>query len=270
MATHDSKDEVWYFAYGSNMRSSVLEGRGIRPLANRRAVIPSYVLTFDVFGVPYSEPAMASIALRHSAATARCTGKEAPPPVNGVAYLLSSQDFRTLVLSEGAGVAYTEVQLEAYSADGAVPTASAAAEKHDTHHSQGDAAGVSFPVRTLVARFPLRPNPMPSARYLSLLIDGAKEHQLPAEYQAHLEGLPSYHRQVGVSRRRDLGAQLFLGFWMPLLSWVMRRIKAASAKGSSTGHAPPYAGYVVAVLFNVMWCYHDWVHCHIWGQSGGR
>ncbi|KAK6849423.1 hypothetical protein PG995_013256 [Apiospora arundinis] len=249
MATHDSKDEVWYFAYGSNMRSSVLEGRGIRPLANRRAVIPSYVLTFDVFGVPYSEPAMASIALRHSAATARCTGKEAPPPVNGVAYLLSSQDFRTLVLSEGAGVAYTEVQLEAYSADGAAPTASAAAEKHDVHHSQDDAAGVSFP---------------------SLLIDGAKEHQLSAEYQAHLEGLPSYHRQVGVSRRRDLGAQLFLGFWMPLLSWVMRRIKAASAKGSSTGHAPPYAGYVVAVLFNVMWCYHDWVHCHIWGQSGGR
>lgn len=176
-------DKVWYFAYGSNMKSAVMERRGMRPLAVQRLVVPTHVLTFDIFGVPYSEPAMASIAERGTAVPVRGGGiggggggidasarnnrsqgsdsehsgqsnnkcpDEHPPPVHGIGYLLSADDFKSLVISEGAGTAYSEIELQARRLDG----------------GKGEGEGESLTVRTLVSRFPFRPNPLPSARYL--------------------------------------------------------------------------------------------------------
>lgn len=153
MSPNDEKAEnsVWYFAYGSNMKSSVMKQRGIRPQAARKVVVPSHMLTFDVFGVPYSEPAMASIAPRPVDATGRCTA----PPVHGIAYLLSRAEFHSLAVSEGAGIAYVEVQLDAQ----LLPPALAG--------NTTTTAQPRLPVRTLSARFPFRPNPRPSARYLA-------------------------------------------------------------------------------------------------------
>jgi len=169
MASSDmprAADKVWYFAYGSNMKSSVMERRGITPLAVQRLCVPSHVLTFDVFGVPYSEPAMASIAERGAAMGVGSPARdkqESPPPVHGIGYLLSADDLNSLVISEGAGTAYTEVGVLARPLDDC---------------GECDC----LPVRTLVGRYPFRPNPLPSARYL---VSHPGLHRLPAYPAQH-------------------------------------------------------------------------------------
>ena len=81
--------------------------RSLKPLATERFVVPTHELTFDVFGVPYSEPAMASIKIRSTCAKYRHA-------VHGVAYRLSKTDYTQLVVSEGAGVAYDEIEVNGY------------------------------------------------------------------------------------------------------------------------------------------------------------
>lgn len=47
-------DEVFYFAYGSNMAPAVLTGRRrVRPRQSLPCSVPSHELTFDVYGMPY-------------------------------------------------------------------------------------------------------------------------------------------------------------------------------------------------------------------------
>lgn len=138
----------WYFAYGSNMRSSVMQGRGLTILAAEMVKIPSHQLSFDVFGIPYSEPAMASICLAGS--QRRPPEQGSNPPVHGMAFLLSQADYVRLLVSEGAGTAYEDVELDATSFE---------------------AVGVvdrTIQVHTLVARYPFRADfpPRPSARYM--------------------------------------------------------------------------------------------------------
>jgi hypothetical protein len=123
------------------MKSSVMQGRGIIPLEVRRARVDGYVLTFDVFGLPYSEPSMASIA-----PYTRTEELQHVPDVCGVAYLLSSVDFKRLVGSEGGGVAYDEIEVEGNSWRSEEPE--------------------QIRMHTLVAKFPWRLNACPSKRYL--------------------------------------------------------------------------------------------------------
>ncbi|KAF2128304.1 hypothetical protein P153DRAFT_341843 [Dothidotthia symphoricarpi CBS 119687] len=247
----DIADKVCYFAYGSNMRSSVMERRGMKLFAVKRLVVHSHVLTFDIFGVPYNEPAMASIAERGAVAEFD-RGTESPPAVHGVGYVLSAGDFEKLLISEGAGTAYLEVELEA-------------------HLLAGDGEGADestdpIPVRTLVGRYPFRPNALPSQRYLRLLIDGAEEHKLPQSYQRYLATLPSYAKSL--SKVESFGARLFLGFWMPVIVWTMTRIKTgARSTGSDRSNG---SGLVVWLLFNAVWLHYDFFHCWIWGHGGGR
>ncbi|RBR09786.1 hypothetical protein FVER53590_13317 [Fusarium verticillioides] len=71
-------DMVWYFAFGSNMASTTMERRQLSPRDSRPVLVPSHVLCFDVFGVPYMEPAMAGIRERTPADDAEAT----PPKTN--------------------------------------------------------------------------------------------------------------------------------------------------------------------------------------------
>jgi hypothetical protein len=103
--------ESWYFAYGSNLLSSVLNGkRGVAPRQSRVVRLPGYALCFNVLFMPYSEPAMAGLRKRGPNDT--CL------PVFGVAYLLSHADFVRVVLTEGAGVAYSVLETAAEDLDG--------------------------------------------------------------------------------------------------------------------------------------------------------
>lgn len=144
---------VWYFAYGSNMRSSVMSGRSIIPQKTAVARIPTHVLTFDIFGFPYSEPSFVSIAKRSQVTvdTVLSTDKNIPfesLPVRVVAYLISQEEHIRLVISEGGGVAYREIDVEA-----------------EFLYSSEEPIQLVI-VSTLEAKYPFRPNAAPSARYL--------------------------------------------------------------------------------------------------------
>lgn len=157
----DHGHHVWYFAFGSNMRKSVMDRRGMQPLATETVVIPSHRLSFEVFGVPYSEPAMASITAFGQGPR---TSEPTHPPVQGVAYLLSPTDYAKLVISEGAGTGYVEVELDARPINSKAYGATAEGSRDGEEEESGD----RLRVRTLMARFPFRPDspPRPSKRYM--------------------------------------------------------------------------------------------------------
>ncbi|KLO92797.1 uncharacterized protein LW93_3951 [Fusarium fujikuroi] len=140
-------DMVWYFAYGSNMASTTLRRRQLNPRDSRPVVVSSHVLCFDVFGVPYKEPAMAGIRERTSVDDTKAT-----PSVHGMAYLLSREEYHRLIVSEGAGVAYVEMELIARTCSTVFTERAATCEE--------------IPVWTLMARFPFRPEALPSVRYM--------------------------------------------------------------------------------------------------------
>ncbi|KAL3422112.1 gliotoxin biosynthesis protein [Phlyctema vagabunda] len=242
---------VWYFAYGSNMLASVMSGRGLNITAAYSAAVPSHMLNFDIFGIPYSEPAMASISARPQYHE-KC-GQQEPeqvaeidvPAVHGVLYRLSRSDWFKLVRSEGAGTAYREIEVE-------------------VQLLQPVSLSVSVKwVRTLVARYPFRPNAAPSKRYLDIMVKGAEERDLPSQYLKFLKSIPALDSME--SRARP-GAQGFIAFWLFLAKYLMRWVKL---QADEHGQAPEWMGGLVWLLFNLLWWYHDYIHSKIWSSGAG-
>ena len=142
-------DTVWYFAYGSNMSPGTFVGRrAMRPLATRWGWLHGYRLRFDLPIGP-SERGCANV---EPAADAR---------VAGVLYRISHEDAERL---DGTELGYRRILV-----DVAV---------------DGGERVVAFTYES--SRRTARRKP--SARYLGLLLDGARAHGLPSEYIAWLEG----------------------------------------------------------------------------------
>ncbi|EHY54824.1 Gamma-glutamyl cyclotransferase gliK [Exophiala dermatitidis] len=236
---------IWYFGYGSNIRSASMTKREITPLQAQAVVVPSYILTFDIFGIPCAEPAFASIATYQDIEETQQHTQV--PPVHGVAYLLTRDDYRRLVLSEGSGVGYDEIQVEAF------PIA-------NTDYTPGK----GIMVHTLKAKYPFRPNRAPSVRYMSLLIEGATENGLPESYIQYLKSLPTF--SAGQSTWASLGSSLFLGFFARAV-----RVLAYSTKlvVNEKGHCPRLLGTVIVWFYWGMWTWHDYVHARLWGRGDG-
>ena len=143
----------WYFAYGSNMSpGTFLERRGMRPLDTRCACIDGYRLCFDIPVGP-GERGVANLLI------------EAGWVTHGVAYLLTASDGVRLDRTEGVPRLYQRHAVD-------VGFAGGAAERGFTYRST-----ISVPTRK------------PSARYLGLLLDGARTHGLPGPYVTYLERL---------------------------------------------------------------------------------
>lgn len=109
-----------------------------------------------------------------------------------------------------------------------------------------------------------RPQPdyaQPSARYLKLLRDGAREHDLPADYQAYLGALQPY---TVTTRRQKIGQVLFLGFWMPMLVLAM---SASRRLANDKGRAPAWLVSVTTVVFNLIWASYDHVAKPLFGDG---
>uniref|UniRef100_L2FQE2 gamma-glutamylcyclotransferase n=1 Tax=Colletotrichum fructicola (strain Nara gc5) TaxID=1213859 RepID=L2FQE2_COLFN len=243
---------VWYFAYGSNMRSSVMAGRSIIPQKTAVARIPTHVLTFDIFGFPYSEPSFASIAKRSQVTvdTVLSTDKNIPfesLPVNGVAYLILQEEYIRLVISEGGGVAYREIDVEA----------------EFLNSSEEPIQKVI--VSTLEAKYPFRPNAAPSARYLGLLETGAAEHSLPPEYQEYLSKLQCFEARASLLPR--LRAFAFLSVWRPILRQLVKYMKA---NVSEDGHCEQWIENLIVYGYGAMWFCHGWIYAPLLGRGDGR
>ncbi|KAL4783357.1 hypothetical protein BJX76DRAFT_348666 [Aspergillus varians] len=226
------------------MKSSVMKSRGIAPLKTEPVVLPSYILCFDIFGIPYAEPAFASIApIRDEHNDPQ---RESIPPVHGVAYLLTPDDYRRLVLSEGAGVGYDEIMVDA----GVL-----------------DSAGVvqsEILVHTLKAKYPWRPNRAASARYMGLILEGAQEFNLPETYQTFLKSLPVY--RPAQTYRSHVGSWCFLVFWRRAIRMLARLTKVST---NERGHCPKWLGGVIVTVYRCMWGWHDQIHSRIWTRGDG-
>jgi cation transport regulator ChaC len=148
---------VWYFAYGSNMQSATLRGRrGIQFLRAVPARAAGWRLVFDKPPlVPIGE-AFANII------------PDAATHVLGVAYEVSEKDMQYIELTEGVLLGNYDrvsVPVEPLSQ----PTAPLTAFSLTSDHRDS--------------------NLQPSTHYMELVISGATEHGLPAEYIKCLRGV---------------------------------------------------------------------------------
>ena len=149
-----AEDALWYFAYGSNMtRATFCDRRGMRPLATRCGCLEGYRLAFNIPVGP-GERGVANLESEPGARTW------------GVLYLVATAECDRLDRTEGVHMGvYRRVPVEVLV------------------EGEGRVAAFTYQsAMTTVGR-------KPSLRYLTLLLDGAREHGLPAEYVAVLEGL---------------------------------------------------------------------------------
>jgi len=142
---------LWYFAYGSNLHRSIfIDRRQMRPLDVRWGWLHGYRLTFDIPVGP-GERGVANIVSEVGARTC------------GALYLLTPDDFDRLDRTEGVHVdLYRRLPVEVTTGDGARVSAFA-------YQSAVVMAGRK-----------------PSARYIGLLVEGARQHGLPDAYVAFL------------------------------------------------------------------------------------
>ncbi len=149
-----SAQPFYYFAFGANMSTRVVrERRGVRVYASEAAALSGFRLVFDQRGIPFLEPAFASVV---------------PSPdsvVHGVLYTLEPDSFIKLDRVEGSPYRLRSLRVE----------------------------GIELGAVSAAVYQTRRPGPerRPSARYLKLLCEGAREHGLPGHYVRALEAHPS-------------------------------------------------------------------------------
>ena len=148
-------DDVWYFAFGANMHDSAFRGRRrMQPREWRAGRIAGYRLRFNLEGRPRGKAAPANIE--------SCEDAE----VWGVLYRITRRDLVRLNATEGIpGWGYRPIWLEAT----------------DT---SGNPRGVVAYIADGKAE-----DGRPSLRYVTLLREGAKAHELPEHWIAFLESV---------------------------------------------------------------------------------
>jgi hypothetical protein len=152
---------VWYFAYGSNMNSGTFRGR--RGIEYARAVpvrVQGWRLVLDKSSVfPLSET-FANVVPDSAAETL------------GVAFEVDEADLVQIDWSEGVPLgSYQRIEIEVAAL---------------TPVDDGPISAFTLTSEKRAAR------PSPSDRYMQLVIDGAIEHGLPAEWVEMLRAVPAY------------------------------------------------------------------------------
>lgn len=315
-----------YLAYGSNLSAETFLGvRGIRPLSKVNVSAPAFDLTFDLPGIPYREPCFANVAPRKHLPDPpkppqRPPQFPPPPPSRndddndiekaglfpslppraptwskgliGVVYEVTSEDYATIIRTEGGGAGYLDVQtpVVALPAPIAVPEKPSIPEvprpflahtlyqprlpdappdngNGDERNHNDDDNAPDKPKNKWWYKFvaPVRrPEPdyaQASARYLKLITDGAAEHALPDDYQAYLHRLQAY---TITQRRQEVGKWLFSLLWLPFFMAVMWFSRLVSDKD---GNMPRWMAVTMVVLMNLMWMSYDAVFVKLFGDG---
>lgn len=149
---------VWNFAFGSNLHPAKRRARAnLAPMETAPGRVRGYRLAFNIRGIPWIEPSMASVE--------PAPGEE----VHGLLLRLTPEQWEHLDHSEGAGRSYMHEEVEVETYDGRRIRA------------------VAFRVR------PERAGPHdtpPSLRYLTLIREGAAASGLDANWCHYLAQLP--------------------------------------------------------------------------------
>ncbi|KAL8824294.1 MAG: hypothetical protein Q9191_005150, partial [Dirinaria sp. TL-2023a] len=124
---------ILYLAYGSNLCAETFLGkRGIRPLSQINVAVPALVMTFDLAGLPYTEPCFANTAYRHHTEKPPTEKSENTPlllsqkdkpkyhknrwlkPLVGVVYEVTPADFAHIIATEGGGASYHDILVDCH------------------------------------------------------------------------------------------------------------------------------------------------------------
>ncbi len=259
--TSASKETVLYLAYGSNLcRETFREKRGIRPISQVNVVVPQLVMTFDLPGLPYTEPCFSNTRYRQVPAC------ESNPETSekeryhkdawhkglvGVVYEVTLADYAHIIATEGGGASYKDVLVDCH----ALPDDPSILVPISP-------SGTPFRAHTLFAPAVLtpdrgrltRPDPsyaQPSPRYLKLITDGANELTLPYEYQVYLHSIRGYQL---TSTKQQLGQFIFLSIWAPLLAFIFG---AGRLFADKKGRYPSWLTTLAANIFIGMWASYD-------------
>jgi hypothetical protein len=305
-----SSPTVFYLAYGSNLAASTFLGvRGIRPLSRVNVSAPTLDLAFDLAGVPYQEPCFANTVVRRvpeklplpsppgnpldppkpklpGPGPGDGDGEDAIPASSspskwdkgliGVAYEVTRKDFAHIIATEGGGAAYRDILVPCFALPVHLPSPANPEVPRPffahTLFTPGLPSGPSSPSffrRLLLPSH--RAHAQPSPRYLDIITTGAAEHDLPADWQAHLASYTAYTR---TSRRQQVGRALFGVFFMLwfLFSGVLAFLASAWRKVSGDGKAddgalPPALRPLLCVFSNLIWLFYDKVGVHVFGDG---
>jgi len=245
---------VLYLGYGSNLSAETFRGkRNIKPLSQVNVVVPSLSLTFDLPGVPYSEPCFGNVRLRDASAIEQSHEDWRNQDYHkdrwkkglvGVVYEVTAEDFAHIIATEGGGSGYQDVLVDCYALNG-----------EPTEDVPWKPAGETFKAHTLFAPTnAARPDPsyaQPSPRYLKLITDGASEHGLPLEYQAFLHQIRTYHP---TTTKQQLGLFIFLTVWSPFFLFIF---SGAGIFLRPDGTYPKWLATLIRAIFTAVWTSYD-------------
>jgi hypothetical protein len=195
----------------------------------------------------------------------------------GVVYEVTKEDYSHIIQTEGGGASYKEI---------AVPCIPLPAKIGIPEKGPLPDLPRPFSARTLFAPYlptselpkdprerkwwykfitpPHRPSQdyaQASARYLKLIRDGAREHELPTEYQQYLQSLEAY---TITTWRQKLGNLLFISFLLPL---VMALFTIGRLFADKDGNLPPVLMVATTAFFNISWRIYDMIMKPVFGDG---
>jgi len=264
-----TNETVLYLAYGSNLSMETFRGRrSIRPLSQINVVVPQLSLTFDLPGLPYSEPCFGNTRYRQTDEGPQGFLDEKQPLMTpadyhkdrwqkglvGVVYEVTKADFAHIIATEGGGASYRDVLVDCF-----------ALSRNPSEEVPLHPTGQPFKAHTLFSPPRIvRPDPswaQPSSRYLKLIMDGAAELSLPYEYQDFLKGIRSFHI---TTQRQRLGSFVFLLIWAP---WLVLALGGSKIFLDKQGHYPAWFVALTRAFMSAVWASYDDIFKPLFGDG---
>ena len=243
--------------YGSNLSAETFRGkRNIKPLSQVNVVVPKIQLTFDLPGVPYSEPCFGNCAYRQPSPDEKANNESStnrsgyhkdhwPKGLVGVVYEVTKADFAHIIATEGGGAGYQDVLVDCF-----------ALSSNPKEKVPAIPSGQAFKAHTLFAPIDIEGRKhayaQPSPRYLKLITDGAAEHNLPYEYQDFLHQIRTFHVTTA---KQQLGQFVFIMIWGPIFALIFQGAAAIFLRPDGT--FPKWFAAFARSMFTACWASYD-------------
>jgi hypothetical protein len=183
-------------------------------------------------------------------------------PLVGVVYEVTLSDYAHIIATEGGGDSYVDVVVQCFPFPAAYDPSLPVPDDPDT---------TPFMAHTLLSP-PESKSPsshrnrdpyyaQPSPRYKNLLVTGAGEHDLPAEYRQYLSALPAYRV---TTTRQKVGRALFCAVWLP---WLVIVMGVGRLVADDEGKSPSWLSWLRRGLFEGMWWSYDNSFKKIFGEG---
>jgi hypothetical protein len=188
-------------------------------------------------------------------------------PLIGVVYEVTLQEYGRIIATEGGGApgGYRDVAISCFPF----------AEDYDSSQPTPDTTPRTTPfmARTLLSPWKpdnthddprMRPDPsyaQPSARYMQLLMNGARELDFPQDYRHFLANIRPY---TITTWRQKIGKILFLARWAPVL---LSLLGLQHVLADDTGIMPPWLASIQKKVFKALWNNYDVSFRRIFGDG---